>query len=352
MTRVRHLLLAAFACTAACMPADAPPSGTGHPIAVLGNSDSHSYHDDVWLGTDPSLRGGAYRATTWQWTEVLHQLRPEAFDFGPFDVHGVSPRVGRILRWVGIARPVPRKRDFRHVFAWSGAGCRDIESGWAPQLPPLLSLLRRQPTRWNGGVIVVRIGVNSFGQSAHLDALAAGDTGGAVHAAMRDCVAVIDRVIAAVHDIQPQVRLVLVGAQDNTNWPRELSRWRDPAVLARLRAIPDAFDTALRARVARDSRLAYFDDRDWFRRQWGDRDATAAPAYTAVQLGGRAAVTNTEGDEPIHAVVRDGHAGTVYNALWAGDLVSLLNGRFGMGIPEITREEIRRLADPGGRFGL
>src|SRR5471032_1393240 len=47
----------------------AAPSGTIR-FAVLGDSDSQSFHDNLTLA-DPSLRGGPHRATTWQWTEVL-----------------------------------------------------------------------------------------------------------------------------------------------------------------------------------------------------------------------------------------------------------------------------------------
>ena len=52
-------------------------------LAVLGDSDSHSFHDAVSLhyGT-PEARGGAQQASTWQWTEILGRLRPRDIDQG------------------------------------------------------------------------------------------------------------------------------------------------------------------------------------------------------------------------------------------------------------------------------
>lgn len=44
-------------------------------FAVLGDSDSHAYHDELSFGRRPEARGGALRHRSWQWTEVLAQDR-------------------------------------------------------------------------------------------------------------------------------------------------------------------------------------------------------------------------------------------------------------------------------------
>jgi hypothetical protein len=54
-------------------------------------------------------------------------------------------------------------------------------------------------------------------------------------------------------------------------------------------------------------------------------------------------ITNTQGDDPKNAVVNDGHAGTIWNGLWAAALIDLVNLEFGMNIAPISRSEIARI---------
>jgi hypothetical protein len=73
---------------AAVAAGSAVPSGSIR-FAVLGDSDSQSFHDSLTLA-DPSLRGGPYRATTWQWTEVLARLRGDQIDSGEWGAWGTG----------------------------------------------------------------------------------------------------------------------------------------------------------------------------------------------------------------------------------------------------------------------
>ena len=59
----------------------------------------------------------------------------------------------------------------------------------------------------------------------------------------------------------------------------------------------------------------------WFAARWGTRAETGRPDYRTVRFGPRFEVGNTAGDEPRHATLTDGHAGSVWNALWAQSLV-------------------------------
>ena len=92
-------------------------------------------------------------------------------------------------------------------------------------------------------------------------------------------------------------------------------------------------------------RIAFFDDRAWFAKRWGTRDAQGQPAYRPVVLASGLTVHNTIGDEPHHAVIADGHAGLVWNVLWAQSLVELLNQRLGLKITPIGDAEASRLVD-------
>lgn len=61
------LCLAALARWDSGIPSDNSPTSTV-ALAVLGDSDSHSYQDSLSFPPGSADRGGAYRARTFQWT--------------------------------------------------------------------------------------------------------------------------------------------------------------------------------------------------------------------------------------------------------------------------------------------
>src|SRR3546814_8502043 len=99
------------------------------------------------------------------------------------------------------------------------------------------------------------------------------------------------------------------------------------------------FDVALRSCASADPLIAFFDDRVWFQGYWGGRDARGVPAYRTVTVGDMH-VTNTSGDDPRNAVLADGHAGLVWNVLWAKAMVDLLNAEFDAGIAPLSDTEV------------
>src|SRR3954468_5096731 len=58
------------------------------PVAVLGDSDSHSYQDRISFRRGNGERGAEYREITLQWTEVLARLHGDALDFGAWGTYG------------------------------------------------------------------------------------------------------------------------------------------------------------------------------------------------------------------------------------------------------------------------
>lgn len=314
-------------------------------MAVLGDSDSHSYQDKVSFAQASGKRGGAYRSMTLQWTEVLARLRPHELDPGEWGVWGVHRVVARLQQWVGLQNRAPRKQDYQYNFAISGAGCETLTTGGGRQVQRLLSLMNREPARWRHGVVVLRIGVNSFGMDEGLEQFARDPMGDAIQTEVAQCLAQVRSAIALVHAEHPQTRFVLVGVYDNSNWPRYFDRWQSRGALANVARGLDVYDKSLQRLAAGDPRIAYFDDRAWFAARWGTRDAQGRPAYRPVVLASGLQVTNTIGDEPHHAVIADGHAGLVWNVLWAQSLVELLNQRLGMAITPIGDAEVSRLVD-------
>ena len=316
------------------------------PLAVLGDSDSHSYQDRITFPSGGLKRGGAYRETTLQWTEVLARLRGQRLDPGDWGVHGTRGMVARARRWLGQEGRSPPKEDYRYNFALSGSECSDLLEGYSQQARALASLMDQEPAYWRNGIVVIRIGVNSFGDAAELEQMARDPMAAQAQRKIASCVQDIRRSVEMLHARHPGVRIVLVGIFDNSNWIPYLDRWRNPAMLANIGQGLDVFDHALRDMARADPRIAFFDDRAWFANRWGARDARGDPAYHDLVVGG-VHVRNTEGDAPGNAVLADGHAGTAWNAEWARSLVQLLNSRFSLGIAPITEAEVAAVVGTG-----
>lgn len=321
------------------------------PLAVLGDSDSHSYHDQVRL-TKASARGGEFRPVTWQWTEVLSRLRGRAIDQGEWGTWGTPIKVAEFLDWLGLGGRAPRKQDFRFNFAISGAECSDLMTGYHRQAPRLLALIDQDPVFWESGVIVIRIGVNSIGMEPQLARFAKEGATPAVREEVFQCVTRIQQSVDLLRSRHPRLRIVLVGILDNSDWPPLQGHWRSVQEHRNISVALDIFDDALRKMAASDPGIAFFDDRAWFRKYWGDHGPNGEPRYRTVNLGGRNSVANTQGDAPTNAVVGDGHAGLVWNALWTKEFIELLNSAWGMNILPLSTEEIAQFVDPAGSFGL
>lgn len=328
------------------------PLLTPVPFAVLGDSDSHSYHDTIRIPETSLKRGGAHRATTWQWTECLARLRGRYVDQGEWGTWGTRDKIARLSHWLGWEARAPRKIDYRYNFAVSGADSHDLMIGPYRQAPRLLHLMNGDPERWKAGIVLIRIGVNTIGKASALDRFATEGVTPAVTSEVLECASWIGRAIDLISHNHPQTRFVVVGILDNSDSPPYFGRWMNVSDREAITAALDLFDNSLRAFADRDLRVAFFDDRAWFRGVLGGRGIDGQPAYRSVSLGGHAVVTNTMGDEPVHAVLADGHAGTVWNALWAAGLVRFLNSVFELEIPPVSIDEVGSLVDPTDDFGM
>ncbi|WP_430227233.1 SGNH/GDSL hydrolase family protein [Paraburkholderia tropica] len=308
-------------------------------FAVLGDSDSQSYYD--------GQRGGSWRATTWQWTEVLARLRGDQIDFGKWGVWGSNKYEAYVADRLGLAARSPRKTDYRYNFAVSGASCEQLMGGSQRQARRLVALMDTSPRAWRNAIVLIRIGVNDIGQHDVLDALAH-DRNAARPAALTDaCLAAIGDAVGLIRNHHPQTRIVLVGVLSNADWSVEFDHWQSAAQIANIDAALDRFDDGLRKLAATHANATFLDDRAWFRSLWGERDGHGRPVYNTVRLAPGWAVTNTSGDDPHNAVLSDGHAGVVWNALWAQHLVNTLDTVFGLHIQPITDLEVIGFLQPG-----
>ena len=337
------VLLAAL--VVGCAEPHGPPPAPGRvPLAVLGDSDSHAYQDRITFPEGGAERGGAQRASTLQWTEVLARLRAAEVDPGAWGEWGVRGRWATLLGWFGVDRRSPRKQDHEFNFAWSGARCADLLEGGRRQAPRLAARIAEHPDAWREGIVVVRIGINDLGTREALDDFARDGNSERNRRRVDACLASIDLALRQLDDVQPELKVLLVGVLDNVDWPRRSRDHRDPEARRRIAAMLDRFDDGLRARAASSPKRAFFDDRAFYRGLVGQRSAEGAPAYRALQVrhpDGAVAwsVAFGEGDGLGHLYLADGHAGTVLNAHWAQAFASAMKDAFDAPITPIADAE-------------
>ena len=345
-TELALLFLALSAALAVgCPPLHGPPPAPSRiPLAILGESDSHAYQDRITFPEGGGERGGDQRALSLQWTEILARLRAKEIDPGQWGEWGVPGRWTRLVGWFGGDRRSPRKQDHEFNFAWSGARCADLLEGPGRQAPRLAARIAEHPHAWRGGIVVVRIGINDLGTREALDAFVAGEDSEENHRRVDACLSAIDLVLRQLVDVQPELRVLLVGVLDNVDWPRRSGDYADPEARRRIAAMLDRFDDGLRALAANSPNRAFFDDRAFYRHLVGGRAEDGAPAYRRVPVrhaDGTIAwwVDFAEGDDPGNLYLADGHAGTVLNAHWAQALAAVMKGEFDAPITPILDAE-------------
>lgn len=333
------------------IPSTDTPADLRIPLGVLGDSDSHSYHDAILLDS-AHPRGGRYHAVTYQWTEILGALRGSQVDLGRWSVWGSWGQVAALLRRAGIHLRAPRKQDYRFNFAITGARCEDLLNAPYRQTAQLLDVMREDSSRWARGVVVIRIGINSIGRQQDLDHYAATGLDAASRARIGRCHADIHRAMTMIRAEHPHTAIVIAGMSDDRNVPSNFSRWRSATAMTNITDVLQWDEQSLRNLCASDPRAVFISDREWFDTIWGSRNAVGEPAYRDIGFGGVTTVQNTMGDHPGNVTLADGHAGSVSNGLWARHFVDVLRMRFGLSIRPITPAEIASLVDPDGAFGI
>ena len=331
-------------------PAAAVAAGAAEPparirFAVLGDSDNQSYHDSLMLG-DPGMRGGPWRATTWQWTEVLARLRGDQIDFGTWGAWGTSKYRALFDEAIGFPARTPPKDDYRYNFAVSGAPCSQLLGLPLREANRLVYLMDTEPQAWKGGIVLIRIGVNDIGQHDVLDELSRDSSASRPVALTHACLKAIGDTVALIRKHHPDTYVVLVGVLSNADWSVEFNNWQSAKEIANIDAGMDRFDNGLRKLAAADRHVFFLDDRAWFRSLWGERDEHGRPIYKTVHLSPGWAVTNSSGDDPHNSVLSDDHAGVVWNTLWAQHLVTSLNTAFGLSLKPITDAEVIGFLQP------
>ncbi len=308
------------------------------PIAVLGDSNSHSYGDTILYPPDKNSRSG-FRASTLQWPEVLARMRVNQLDLGPWVRWGNGGVLGRAGATIGLRTGrVPAKEDYLYNFAHSGARCRDLTDGFTRQAKRLADLMDDESARWANGVVVIAIGVNDWIPVMPLQArepMAAG-----VRAVIDDCKKHIGEAVALIHARHPGARILIAGMFNEADDPDTFDSYLNGVEKKNIDAGVAAYDGALRELAKGQPNVAFFDNVAWFKSLWGERGADGKPNYHPVDLGGGLRITNTAGDDPHNALLADHHPGLPWNVLWVQALVARLNEAFGMKLTPISQPEV------------
>ena len=284
------------------------------------------------------MRGGSQRDRTFQWTEVLAQLRENEIDQGPWAVHGAPARVARVAGWFGKYIRTPRKEDFAYNFSFSGARCANL-AGELGQVTQLEHLLKARPELWNTGAVVIRIGINDLGKRTFLDDVAANGVRDEVLLPVQGCVRQISDAVIRIREAHSSVRVVLVGIADNANWPPNFDAWNSSREMQNITALHDAYDDGLRRMANSSMNVSFFDERAWFRSLWGGRGSTGELAYRDLCIG-EVVVKHSQGDAIENTIIADGHAGTALNALWARSLLQSILEATGARATPISLAEV------------
>lgn len=331
--RAGVLTAAALATSAASSPVGAA-AREAIPVAVLGDSDSHSYRDAL----NGVARGGANHARTFNWLEVWARLRPEEIDPGPFARAGEARSLAGLKALIGRPARAPRKDDYLYNYAWSGAGCASLRRKWPQQTRWLLARLKSDPARWARGLVVIRIGVNDFGQGAHLAALARDPH--AMDGAIDSCLGEVDATVAAIRAVSPAA-IALIGIAHDYETPLAGPEIVPDAALAAVAAALARFDDGLMEIAAGDRCIAFAGDRAWLTRRFGTRADGSARAAAAIA---GLVVRNAVGDGAEFLHTADGHDGTIASGLFLQDFIAALDARLGWSLTPPSDEEIVALA--------
>ena len=307
------------------------------PLAVLGDSDSHSYQDTVSFPANSDKRGGTFRASTYQWTELLDQLRGRELSLGQWGVWGTNGKLARLMDVLGLGGRSPQKMDFQFNFAQSGAECQALTQGRMAQR--LISLMDQQSQAWEQGIVVIRIGVNDLGTEEILDQMAKGLDTDLIRERMSFCSQQVQKALTLLHKYHPKTHVVLVGLFNNANWARLINRWSTTSEQGCVSQMVEQYNALLRAMV-RPGQISYFDDAKWFEAQWGSRTPDGKPDYKTVTVMNGWPTTNSVGDHPSNATVVDGHAGTIWNLKWAQALIDHINANTSIKLSKLSDDEL------------
>lgn len=309
------------------------------PVAVLGDSDSHSYRDSY----DNLSRGGNYQTRTFNWLELWARLSADEIYPGATGVWGSHYRIARIKNLFMLKSRSPKKLDYEYNYAVSGLGCQSLLDDWPYQGKWLLNELKSNPEYWRNGLVIIKIGINNIGKNTDLlnwkntglDAEAASAVTGCVDAITK----MSDRIIAQ----QPGIKVAISGITRNYNFIDEWHTPLNPEDIQNIESVLSEFDSRLQRYASGSTMIAYIDDHYWFNQTFGSKES--GDLKSKIHFTEGIDLINASGDEPINMLLQDHHTGTLYNALWITHLITEINQQLGLTLSLPTRHDVIRITE-------
>ena len=243
---VAVLALAAYALVVHRSHRRAAVSPSVPPVAVLGDSDSHSYQDRISF---PPAAGSAApntatsrcngpkcsRAFAGMHSTSTHGARTAPAAFRPSSRRSSARRTQAAPRGLPLQLRDVGRRMQRSLTGWEEA-------------PALVKLMDGEPERWQHGIVIIRIGINTFGKVKSMNGLARSPPDPDVIASIDACIADYRDAVALIRARHPGTRFVLVGI---FRQPQLVALFRALAVGGRNREHPQRA-RPLRRRASRD----------------------------------------------------------------------------------------------------
>jgi phospholipase/lecithinase/hemolysin len=273
-------------------------------LGIMGDSASDEYRAD-------DDRGGAYASTTLSWDELLERYR------------GIN--VGRWGTWGGT-----RRSGYEHNWALSGATAEDVvNTGQATGLA-------QQVAAGEVNTVVLYVGANDF--AIWNGAYAKIYKGTLVDKTLEDYVnSVVSSIATAIDTVRAAgpVNMIVTNLEDGGANP---SQFPDPIKRQLVSNVIVSVNADIRSVVNARSGVALVDL----------HNAASDPVISSridltngnLMVAGQGISLKTNGDEPHHALLSDGHFGTVIGCLLANYIfVNPLDSKFGQNIPPFSDEE-------------
>lgn len=310
-------------------PGDAPL-----PVAILGDSDSHSYRDKY----DNKARGGDFHSVTYNWPALWDRFRSEQVNLGAFGTWGESYRRARIKNWLKLPARAPKKLDFDYNYAISGLRCQSLLEGWPYQAKWLISRLQRSPDFWEKGLVIIRIGVNNLGSTKQLEQWGVSGLDKTAKDVVSECVRQITEATEQLLASHPSVKIAILGMCRDCNLTESYKHWPTLENIKNRDQVLGSFDQQLKSYVQNKKRVLFIDDVAWQIKRYSDR--YNEPIKLETRLADKVTIKSRQGDHPSNLILADYHAGTVYNGFWLNNLIEQLNQGFELELSPLSEEEI------------
>lgn len=309
-------------------------------VAVLGDSDSHSYRDKY----DNKARGGKYHAVTFNWPALWDRFRSNEINLGAYGVWGSHYRIAKVKHWLGLSGRTPKKLDFEYNYAFSGTRCQSLLEDWPFQARSFIERLKKQPKQWDNGLVIIRIGVNDLGQEEEMDRWAQTGLDKFAHDAVAQCISHIEQATDRILQAHASVRVALIGICRDYNITTTFENWPHQQQVINIEEVLNNFDESLSHYAKGSDRVAYLNDYQWLVDRFGSRLSNTLSFKTT--LANKLTIINDKGDHPSHLVLEDNHASTVYNGLWLNNMINQLNQIYKLNLTPLTEEEIYSVISP------